>query len=109
MAIKTLVFDYRDEEKEFFGTHELENFEITFYSNSLNDETVKEIPQEILDSTSVISVFVNSDVNENVINSFKNLRIISTRSTGIDHIEYIRTYSCTYKKNNTCLKLFFIR
>lgn len=87
MAIKTLVFDYRDEEKEFFGTHELENFEITFYSNSLNDETVKEIPQEILDSTSVISVFVNSDVNENVINSFKNLRIISTRSTGIDHID----------------------
>ncbi len=87
MAIKTLVFDYRDEEKEFFGTHELENFEITFYSNSLNGETVKEIPQEVLDNTYVISVFVNSDVNENVINSFKNLRIISTRSTGVEHID----------------------
>ena len=30
MTIKMLVFDYRDSEKNFFGTHELENFEISF-------------------------------------------------------------------------------
>lgn len=86
MALKMLVFDYRESEKEFFGTHELDNFDISFYSESLNDETITQIPQEHLDSTCIISVFVDSEVTENVINSFKNLRIISTRSTGVDHI-----------------------
>lgn len=35
MAVKMLVFDYRESEKEFFRTHELENFDITFYTESL--------------------------------------------------------------------------
>lgn len=86
MAIKMLVFDYRENEKEFFRKKELENFDITFFEESLNDETIKEIPEDILDNGAVISVFVNSEVTENVINSFKNLRIISTRSTGVEHI-----------------------
>lgn len=86
MTIKMLVFDYRDSEKNFFGTNELENFEITFYSESLNDETINDISKDDLDNAMVISVFVNSEVTENVINSFKNLRIISTRSTGANHI-----------------------
>ena len=86
MAVKMLVFDYRESEKEFFRTHELENFDITFYTESLNDDTVSELPGEDLDNTAVISVFIDSEVSEDVINSFKNLRIISTRSTGVDHI-----------------------
>ena len=89
MTIKMLVFDYRDSEKNFFGTHELENFEITFYNDSLTEETIKFLPEELLDSTSVISVFANSQVTKNVIKAFKNLRIISTRSMGIDHIDKI--------------------
>lgn len=86
MAVKMLIFDYRESEKEFFRTHELENFDTTFYTESLNEETVTQLPQEELDNTAVISVFIDSEVSENVINSFKNLRIISTRSTGVDHI-----------------------
>ena len=86
MAIKLLVFDFRESEKDFFRSHELENFDITFFTESLNEETVKNLSSELLDNTSVISVFVDSEVTENVINSFKNLRIISTRSTGVDHI-----------------------
>lgn len=101
MAIKMLVFDYRESEKEFFGTHELENFEITFYSNSLNDETVVELSEDILNNTHVISVFVNSQVSKNVINSFKNLRIISTRSTGVDHINE----SAANEKNITIINV----
>ena len=89
MAIKLLVFDYRDNEKDFFRSHELVNFDITFFTESLNEETVKNLNEEILNSTAVISVFVHSEVTEKVINSFKNLRIISTRSTGIDHINKV--------------------
>lgn len=86
MAIKLLVFDFRESEKDFFRSHELENFDITFFTESLNVETVKNLSSELLDNTSVISVFIDSEVTENVINSFKNLRIISTRSTGVEHI-----------------------
>lgn len=86
MAVKLLVFDFRESEKDFFRSHDLENFEITFFTESLNSETVKNLSQELLDNTPVISVFVDSEVTEDVINSFKNLRIISTRSTGVDHI-----------------------
>jgi len=86
MAVTMLVFDYRENEKGFFEIHNLENFDIKFFEESLNEETLKNLPPEIIDNTSVISVFIDSEVTENVINSFKNLRIISTRSTGIDHI-----------------------
>lgn len=87
MAIKMLVFDFRDSEREFFNKNNLENFDITFIRDNLNDETVKNLSQEELENTSVISVFIDSEVTENVINSFKNLRIIATRSTGVDHID----------------------
>lgn len=86
MAVKLLVFDFRESEKDFFRTHELENFDITFFTESLNEETIKNLSSETLNTTAVISVFIDSEITENVINSFKNLRIISTRSTGIDHI-----------------------
>lgn len=86
MTIKMLVFDFRESEKEFFKKHEFEHFDITFYTESLNDESVNTLSQEELDNTTVISVFITSSVTENVINKFKNLRIISTRSTGYDNI-----------------------
>ena len=36
MAIRLLVFDFRESEKDFFRSHELENFDITFFAESLN-------------------------------------------------------------------------
>ena len=86
MAIRMIVFDYRDTEREFFRTHELENFDITFFEFSLNEENLDKIPQDVFNTAVVVSVFINSDVSEKVINAFKNLRIISTRSTGVEHI-----------------------
>lgn len=86
MTINMLVFDYRDSERNFFREHELEHFNITFYRESLNDETVENLSFDKLDNTSVISVFTTSRVTANVISKFKNLRIISTRSTAYNHI-----------------------
>lgn len=86
MAIKMLVFDVRDCEREFFENEKFENFEIKLYPYCLNEESVKKIPQGELDSAMVISVFLDSNLTEDVINSFKNLRIISTRSSSIEHI-----------------------
>lgn len=88
MTIKMLLFDYRDSEKNFFKNRNFENFDITFFSESLNEDTVKTIDKNLLEQTTVISVFIDSEVTKDVINAFKNLRIISTRSTGIDHINH---------------------
>lgn len=87
MSINMLVFDYRTTEHAFFANNHLSNFNIKFFSESLNEETVKELSDADKDNTMVISVFIDSEVSEEVINQFKNLRIISTRSTGIDHID----------------------
>lgn len=86
MAINMLVFEYRDTEHAFFENNDLNNFSIKFFKEPLNEETIKNIPQDDKDNAMVISVFIDSEVTEDVINQFKNLRIISTRSTGIDHI-----------------------
>lgn len=88
MTIKMLMFDYRDSEKNFIKNKNLENFDITFFSESLNEDTVKTIDPGLLEQTNVISVFIDSEVSKEVIDAFKNLRIISTRSTGINHINH---------------------
>ncbi len=86
MTQKMLFFDYRYVEDKFFKNHTFNNFEISFYTQSLTPEVVKTLPDEILETTTIISVFIDSMVTDEVINAFKNLRIIATRSTGYDHI-----------------------
>ncbi len=89
-----LVFELRDAEKKFFENNDFKDYNITFFPEPLNDEFVETLSPELLESTNVISVFINSVVNKEVIDKFKNLRIISTRSTGYDHI-CVKT--CQYK------------
>lgn len=88
MAIKMLIFDFRDSEKKFFEENKFENFDITFFKESLNEDTVDSLTPEQLEQTAVISVFIDSEVTQAVIDKFKNLRTVSTRSTGIDHINH---------------------
>lgn len=92
MAIDMLFFEYRKTEEKFFEEFDPSCFNIKFFKEGLNETTIENIPQEVLENVTVISVFVNSIVNEAVIKKFKNLRIIATRSTGVDHIdiEYCR-------------------
>ena len=82
--MKMLFFDYRESEKKYFETHVCTGFDITFFKHNLNENT--ELTEEELNETEVLSVFVSSQVTDKVINKFKNLRIIATRSTGYNHI-----------------------
>ncbi len=95
MACKLLFFDFRESEQEFFDNHKLSNFDIKFFKESLNSTTIENLSQDDLDEAMIISVFINSNVSEEVISKFKNLRIISTRSTGHDHIDL----GCCAEKN----------
>lgn len=83
--IKMLFFDYREQEEKFFDSFNDSDFNITFYKNNLTEKT--ELTEEEYNETEVISVFVCSQITEKLINKFKNLRIIATRSTGYNHID----------------------
>ena len=107
MACRVLFFDYRASEEKFFERHCLDNFDIKFFKESLDENFLDNLSQEDFDETMIISVFISSNVSENVISKFKNLRIISTRSTGYDHIDIkscsekhialinVESYGCT--------------
>jgi len=86
MTCKLLFFDYRKSEEKFFSENKFDNYDIKFFTESLNMDTVNKLSKEDLEETTIISVFITSDVSEEVIAKFKNLRVISTRSTGYNHI-----------------------
>jgi D-lactate dehydrogenase len=88
-----LFFDYRNSEKDFFKKNKFDNFEIKFFEESLNEDNLKLLSEDDFEHTMIISVFINSNVNSKIISRFKNLRVLTTRSTGYDHIDL-----------NSCLK-----
>ena len=83
--MKMLMFDFRDSEKEFFNKNDFPDFDITFIKEPLNE--MSQLTDEQYENTDVISIFISSNVSEEVLNRFKNLRVIATRSTGYNHID----------------------
>lgn len=82
---KMLVFDYRKSEKSYFQKMG-NDFEFVFLEYPLNELTIKSIPDQAKDAE-ILSVFITSEVNKAIINEFKNLKLIATRSTGYNHID----------------------
>jgi len=82
-----LFFDYRESEQKFFEEHNFANYDIKFFKESLNEDTILNLSEDDLENTMIISVFINSNVTDEVISKFRNLRVVSTRSTGYDHID----------------------
>jgi D-lactate dehydrogenase len=48
----------------------------------------------------VISIFINSKIDKNILNKFSNLKYIQTRSTGYDHIDVVECYKRGIKVSN---------
>ncbi|MEK7149483.1 MAG: hydroxyacid dehydrogenase [Patescibacteria group bacterium] len=68
-------------EQDYIKT-QLPGAELVFSEQKLNKDN---LPQQ--NDFEIISVFVGSKVDADVINHFPNLKIITTRSTGFDHID----------------------
>lgn len=83
--MKMLMFDFRESEKEYFEKNDLKDFDITFIKSPLNEKS--ELTPEQLEETTVISVFTTSNLTEDVLKRFKNLRMVATRSTAFSHID----------------------
>ena len=48
MACKMLIFDLRETEKNYFNQNNFEYFEIKFFQESLNEETVKKFQKKVV-------------------------------------------------------------
>jgi len=83
--MKMLVFDTKDVERKFFELNVFKDFDVTLIESALNMKT--ELTQEQFDETAVISLFIHSEITEELLSKFKNLRLIATRSTGFNHID----------------------
>ena len=80
-----IFYDFRDSEKEYFSSHLNDDFNLKLVKEGLNEST--EVTEFDSEETSVVSVFTTSRITEKVLDKFKNLRLIATRSTGFDHID----------------------
>ena len=79
--MKIIFFETRDKEKELlegaFTTHEL-----IFRKERLDKNSVA-----LAKGCDIVSVFVGSEVDKEVINALQGIKVIITRSTGFDHID----------------------
>lgn len=85
--MKISFFEITEEEKGVIEKG-IAGHELNFFNEKLNINTVDKAKD-----SDIVSVFVNSEVKKEVIDSTPNLKHISTRSTGFDHIdtEYAKT------------------
>ncbi|MEM4396615.1 MAG: NAD(P)-dependent oxidoreductase [Candidatus Woesearchaeota archaeon] len=82
--MKIAFFDIEQKEIEFFKK-ELQGQEIYFFEESINETNLEKF--SFIRDLDIISVFIYSKLNKKVIDFFENLKLITTRSTGIDHID----------------------
>ncbi len=87
MVCKMLLFDFRETEHWFFEKNKLENFDITFYKNSLNEKTIAQLSDTELENTTAISVYKFSKLTDKVLQCFKNLRVVTFRTNDFSHID----------------------
>lgn len=80
--------------KIIFFEAEVPKIDQSFVSNSLNGNEVYFFEEPLNESTiekakdaDIVSVFINSTINKNVIDALPNLKFIAARSTGFDHID----------------------
>lgn len=78
--MKITFFEATESEKEelskLLGSHE-----VSFYSEKLTPETAA-----LAKDSEVVSVFINSEVNKEVLDLLPTAKLIQTRSTGFDHL-----------------------
>lgn len=86
MPINMVMFEVKSAEREYLEKHLFEDYNIELYEECLDSEFVKMLPAKIFENTNAISIFNNSSISSDVLNNFKNLRVISIRAAHYDNI-----------------------
>ncbi|MCS7298404.1 MAG: hydroxyacid dehydrogenase [Spirochaetia bacterium] len=79
---KIAMFEIKESWEKSFYQKELKGHEIKFFK-----QTIQEVKPESYSNADIISTFIYSRVTKDIIDNTPNLRFITTRSTGFDHID----------------------
>jgi D-lactate dehydrogenase len=79
--MKIAFFEVSKKRQDFLKGF-LNSEEVSFFEEKLNESNV-----DLIKDVDVVSVFVDSDLNKNVIEKIPNLKFIATQSTGFNHID----------------------
>jgi len=91
--MKITFFDITDLEKERFEK-ELQGHDVTFFQERIQDVDLVQF-----NLSEVLCVFIHSKVSEDILSKCSNLKLVATRSTGVDNIdqEYCRNNNIQVK------------
>lgn len=78
---KIAFFEVEEWERGFLSTA-LMGHDLSFYRQPLDEKLVNRVKD-----AEIVSVFIRSTVNRDVLNKLPKLRLVVTRSTGFDHID----------------------
>jgi len=96
--MKIAFFEIKDWEKDYL-TKGLTGHELRFSEKALSPDNVKECKD-----CDIVSVFIYSKVDKQVLKSLPKLKLVATRSTGFDHIDL---KECKKRKIIVCSVPFY--
>jgi len=85
--MKIAFFEISKAEQSFFS-QSFPGADVSFYEEKLNESNIGKAK-----GAEIVSVFINSEMHKNIIDQLSDLKFITTRSTGFDHLdcEYAKT------------------
>ncbi|MBE2279720.1 MAG: hydroxyacid dehydrogenase [Ignavibacteriaceae bacterium] len=81
MKMHIVFYEVNNEEKAYLKKYLSKNFSLEFYSEPLTVENANSAA-----NADIISVFIFSKITQPILDKLHNLKLISTRSTGFNHI-----------------------
>jgi D-lactate dehydrogenase len=79
---KIVFFETEDWAKDYLSKQGLDGGNVKFYSDPLNEDTAK-----LAEDADVVSFFIYSRVDKTILDKLPNVKLVTTRSTGYDHID----------------------
>ena len=79
--MKLAFFEIEDWEKDYVGK-KLADFKVHYFSKPLSQENIS-----LVKDVDIISGFVDSPINKEILDGLPQLKMIAARSTGFDHID----------------------
>ncbi len=79
--MKAVFFEVKEKERELLPSL-LEGFDFHLYNKKLSEETAG-----LAAGAEIVSIFVDSEIDKEMINLLPDVKFICTRSTGFDHID----------------------
>jgi D-lactate dehydrogenase len=81
--MKTIFFfETPKQEERFLRKHIGKNYSLKFFP-----DTIQNVPVREYANADIVSVFIYSVINKEILKNMKKLRLIATRSTGFNHID----------------------